>query len=114
MALKQHEFYVYNEENRVMVRARQNAPVIAEVCEPGPDWIDHSNPKIGPQPMTGAQIAQSKVFAIVNPSRHPHSDFAKPDSKGNVDYHHENYQKQISPNCEAYVRAAYLKAGVSL
>lgn len=77
-----HPFYVYHEENRVMARRGAEAPVIAETC-------------------ASPQEAHDKVQAIVNPGKRSH------DSYGPKGFLADEFQSQISGNCEAYVTSAY-------
>ena len=86
MALKQHEFYVYHEENRVMARRRTEAPVIAEEYE-------------------SFQAAHDRVQEIVNPTKAPAAVF------GPLGYNNPDYLAKISENCREFVEAAYAKAG---
>lgn len=85
MALKQHQFYVYHEENRVMARRGSEAPVVAETFET-------------------FQEAHDRVQEIVNPTGAPAAVF------GPLGYNHPDFQAKISENCQAYVEAAYPKA----
>ena len=87
MALIQHQFYVYHEENRVMARKRGEAPVVALTLE-------------------SAQDAHDKVQEIVNPDGIKHDD---PSLEG-IGFHHLSFQAKISENCREFVEAAYAKA----
>jgi hypothetical protein len=95
--LKQHKYYVYSEENRVMARMDALEPVVAEECHGGA--LDEDG-----LPKSPAQEAADKVQAILNPEGRKHSFFGK---KGFLE---ESFQKSISTNCEAYVKAAYKAA----
>lgn len=90
MPLKQHAFYVYHEENRVMARRGAEPPVIAETCK-------------------DAQEAHDKVQAIVNPEDlHPHARLlGGPSGPG---FLHPEFQVAISENCREYVLSAYERA----
>lgn len=110
MPLKQHQFYVYYEGATVYARAGDKERVVVDQFE--------DTGKLGePDYYSGVQKAHDLVQSILNPESWDLSKkFAKPDStaKKNIEWHHEDYQKLISPYSEATVRAAYLKAGVAL
>lgn len=82
--LKQHEFYVYYEENRVYARMGEHKPVIAEIMET-------------------PQAAHDKVQSVVNPKGLPSAQI------GPKGFNEDSFQKAISDNCRAYVEAAYAK-----
>lgn len=94
--LKQHKFYVYNQENRVMARMDDLDPVVAEECKGG--GLDEDG-----KPKSPAQEAHDRVQAILNPEGRKHSYFGP---KGFLE---DSFQKNISKNCEVYVKAAYGK-----
>lgn len=109
MPLKQHKFYVYYEGDTVYARADTRDRVVIVKCEADPN----PDPKLA---RTAAQVAHDYVQTIVNPDHihHEHPSVRTPDSKGNFGFHHEAFQGKISQRCEAAVRAAYAKAGVTL
>lgn len=84
--LKQHEFYVYYDGNKVMARMQKQPPVVAKIC-------------------ASPQEAHDEVQKIVNPKALKATDA----SLGGRGFLHENFQNAISANCEAYVKAAYAK-----
>lgn len=86
--LKQHNFYVYYSGANVMARMGKRAPVIAKTCE-------------------SPQVAHDEVQKIVNPHRHVPSDFGLDSLGREIGFHHPDFQNAISPNCEAFVKAAY-------
>lgn len=87
--LNQHQYYVYHEENRVMARMGDNEPVVAETLDT-------------------AQAAEMKVQTIVNPEGKKPDDFAEVNAAGHkLGFLSKEFQDAISPNCEAYVKAAY-------
>ena len=89
--LTQHEFYVYNEENRVMARMGTEKPVVAETLEDN-------------------QAAAARVQSIVNPTGRTADSFNEVNAAGfKVGFHSKEFQDAISGNCEAYVKAAYKK-----
>lgn len=89
--LKQHEFYVYHDENRVMARMGEQAPVVAETLET-------------------PQAAHDKAQAIINPTGKAAADFKEIDTLGREKgFHSAEFQDAISGNCEAYVKTAYKK-----
>ena len=89
--LKQHEFYVYHSENRVMARMGDQEPVVAKTCKT-------------------AQEAHDEVQAIINPQKKLPSDFGKDSIGRDMGFHHPDFQNAISGNCEAFVKAAYAAA----
>lgn len=82
--LKQHNFYVYYDGNKVMARMGDRAPVVAKTCKTPQD-------------------AHDLVQTIVNPTGIKH-DHPTLEGKG---FHHRAFQEQISANCEPFVKAAY-------
>lgn len=109
MPLKQHRYYVYHEENRVMARMEDLPPVVAEECDT-------------------PQAAHDKVQSVVNPQGLKHDDpslcrvtsetFVCPETgeekerevKTQMGFLHPDFQYAISDNCKDYVVAAYKKA----
>lgn len=87
--LKQHAFYVYHDGNKVMARMGDNAPIVAETLDT-------------------AQAAYDKVQSIINPTGRAPDSFAETNAAGQkMGFLSKEYQDAISPNCEAYVKAAY-------
>ncbi len=95
--LKQHTFYVYYDGPVVYARAGNKERVVVKEC-------------------ASVQEAHDEVQKVVNPDglHHAHQTLSKPDEFGATGFHHKHFQSKISPNCEAVVRAAYEKAGVTL
>lgn len=102
MPLLQHEFYVYHAGPLVYARWGDREPVLARECET-------------------PQEAHDVVQSVVNPRgrRHDHKDYWV-DRTVDVErtrvclgFNHPKFQAQISGNCEAFVRDAYAKAGVT-
>lgn len=89
--LRQHQFYVYHDENRVMARMGVKEPVVAET-------------------MQTAQEAHDRVQQIINPTGRTADSFEEKDAydlkKGFDSF---EFQAAISGNCEAYVKDAYKK-----
>jgi hypothetical protein len=98
--LKQHAFYAYHDENRVMARMGDRDPVVAQECET-------------------PQEAHDLVQKIINPTGLRHDDpslqtetpdHPEPRMRKATGFHHPSFQDKISDNCESFVKAAYAKA----
>lgn len=84
-----HRYYVYCSGASVFARFENQEPKLVETC---------SDP----------QAAYDKVQSIVNPSGAEHTAFAEVDENGNaLGFLSEEFQSQISSNCESVVKAAY-------
>lgn len=80
--LRQHDFYVYYSGDKVLARMGTRSPkVIFKATSP--------------------QEAHDIVQTIINPDAKSHVEF------GPTGYHSEEFQSQISANCEKVVREAY-------
>lgn len=95
--LKQHQYYVYHEAEKIYARRGEDERVLAETA---------ANP----------QEAYRKVQKIVNPKGLSAGDLdeEQTDKDGNVltvnvGFHQKEFQAAISDNCREYVVAAYAK-----
>ena len=86
--LKQHQFYVYHQENRVYARRGKEEPVLLEACD---------------TPQAAADLVQSIVNPTFVSERHP--------AFAGMGYVHPAFQAKISDNCRAAVETAYAAVG---
>jgi len=96
----QHEYYLYHEENRVYARMGDKPRVL--VKEFALD-ADHGK-DIDGLPITANQAAHNFVQSIINP------DGVGSHTYGKLGFLHPDFLAQVSPRCEATVKAAYAAA----
>lgn len=112
MPLKEHQFYVYHQGEKVFARRRNEEPVLSET-------------------LASPQAAHDFIQKVVNPTGIHHSKYDKFETRRvkvkneetgaeeeqevevNVGkgYNDPEFQASISANCEKYVNEAYAKAG---
>lgn len=97
--LNQHKYYVYSDEEKVMARMDDRAPVVVKVCEPEPD--------AEPFPLDAKQVAAAFVEQLHNPDglKHDHKSLWK--DKKNLGFNHPDHQAKISDRSKEVVLAAY-------